>query len=411
MNGRGAARGLLAMLLFALSASLAPSAGGVGPAKRTVILLTMDGVRWDYPARQPLRSFARLAREGTRAERLIPPFPSLTFVSHATLATGCYADRHGIAANQFLDRTADRRFSDEKEAFWLLQPPLWAWANQHGRRSAVAAWPDSLGPWQGAAPDDSRAFGAGGGDEGTLTWIRDLLARPEASRPDLILAWTGGADSAGHDEGPDGPGVRNAMERADHLLGSLLTFLGAEGRASRTTLLVASDHGMAAVSRTMDLVPLVPKEGYYPFLAVSGPICNIYTRDGRQTQKVGVALKQAAPGVSVWPKAQIPAALHYGDSPRAGDFLLVAPPGTTFASYSRSRSNRMTGAPRGMHGYDPATCPEMAGVLYAWGAGVTPGRILPAVKAVDVAPTVCALLGLPLLPAADGKALALTGQR
>jgi len=413
VKGLNLKRSTLNLLLAALAALalLALPPGAAGPVQRTVILLTMDGVRWDYPSRQVLPNFERLAVEGARGERLVPPFPSLTFTSHATLATGCYADKHGIAANQFLDRAADRRFSDEKEAYWLLQPPLWAWAVQHGRRSAVAAWPCSQGPWQGVSPNDSRGFGAGGGDEATLAWVEELLKRPEGARPDLILAWTGGADAAGHDEGPDGAAVRRAMERADRLLGNLLTFLRAEGRASRTTLLLASDHGMAAVTRTLDVVPLVPKEGYYPFLALSGPLCNLYTRDSRQAETVARALKGAAPGVSVWSREQIPKALRYGSSRRSGDFLLAAAPGTTFASYGRSRSGRGDRTPRGMHGYDPAGCPEMAGIFYAWGAGVAPGRALPAVKAVDVAPTACALLGLPPLPAADGTPLALAGAR
>lgn len=401
----------LALTAWLLLLLLGVPPGAVGPVKRTVLLLTLDGVRWDYPGRQPLPHFARLAQQGAKAERLVPPFPSLTFVSHATLATGCHPDRHGIVANTFLDRETQRRFSDGKEAWWLREAPLWAWATRHGRRSAVAAWPTSQGDWQGSSARDGRPFGGGGGDEGTLAWIEELLGRPEASRPDLILAWMGGADSAGHREGPDGPAVRAAMERADRQVGRLLDFLQAGGRASRTTLLLASDHGMAAVTRTVDVVPLVPKQGYYPFLAISGPLCNVYTKEGRQTAEVARALRGAAPGVTVYPRAQVPASLRCADPARCGDFLLLAPPGTTFLSYGDSRSGHRDGGPRGMHGYDPAACSEMAGVFYAWGAGVAPGRALPPVKAVDVAPTACALIGLPPLPHADGKALVLSVAR
>lgn len=389
---------LLVSLLFAPPLALATF-----PSQRTVVILTVDGMRWDYPARQASPGFARLAREGARARHLVPPFPSLTFVSHATLATGCYPDKHGIVANVFLDPAADRRFSNEKEASWLLEPPLWAWATQHERTAAVASWPCSEGEWKGRRPRHYRPYGARGGDDATADWILQELRLPAGERPDLIMAWTGGPDHEGHEEGPGSVKVRAAMMRADRLLERILSFLKKEGKG--VTLIVASDHGMAEVARTIDLASRIPKKGYYPFLAFSGPLCNIYCKGAKQQAEVEQAIAGSGPGVKVWRKGQLPAALRYG-GPRAGDLVLLAPPGANFSGFS-SKGRHMNDAPRGMHGYDPAACPEMNGVLYAWGEGVTPGADLGVVRAVDVAPTACALLGLPPLPHADGKALPL----
>ena len=84
-----------------------PAAAGDAAVARqpTVVVLSWDGVRHDYPDRTTLPNLARIARDGARAERLVPPFPSSTFPSHVTLATGARVDRHGIVANAFRDRT------------------------------------------------------------------------------------------------------------------------------------------------------------------------------------------------------------------------------------------------------------------------------------------------------------------
>lgn len=422
---RGAEKGVnyyprtaLAVLLFGaltvLGAAPAKPTPAVPDAARTVILLTLDGVRWDAPDSPGLRTFARLEREGARARRLIPPFPSLTFTGHATLATGCSPDRHGIVANQFIDPATGERFSEARDASWLLEPPLWVWAEQHQRPAAVAAWPCSVGPWRGGdSPREYRPFGdrgPAGGDQATVDWILALLARPDATRPALIMAWTGGADHAGHEYGPDSEEHGQAMARADRLLARLLERLDQGPLARRVTLLVASDHGMAPVTRSIDVAALVPKRGYFPFVATSGPVCNVYCKGEKQAAEVGGALAGAAPGVKIFRRGEVPASLRFG-GPRAGDFLLLAPPGTTFVSYGQSKKGKGSAPPAGMHGYDPAACPEMAGVLYAWGAGVAPGKSLGEARAVDVAPTVCALLGLPPLPHADGRPLDLGGAR
>ncbi len=137
------------MIVLAVAAAPGPRPAPTAPA---VVLLTMDGVRWDYPQRDALPAFSSMAAAGWTAARLAPPFPSLTFPSHTTLATGVSPARHGIVANGFLDRASDRRFSDEREASWLEVPPLWVLAERAGLKAAVRSWPCSQGAWNGTSP-------------------------------------------------------------------------------------------------------------------------------------------------------------------------------------------------------------------------------------------------------------------
>jgi len=196
-GGRGLCSAVLALcVIFALSGAGPPPAVKVSPP--TVVLISMDGVRWDYPGKYHLPSFEAIAKEGCSARRLTPPFPSLTFPSHATLATGVNPSHHGIVANSFLDRVLDLRFSDEPEASWLKAPPLWVLCERAGMRAAVGGWCNSRGPWEGTSPAYFRPYEGGDHDRDTARWILDLLKRPASERPRLIMAWMRGADGPGH---------------------------------------------------------------------------------------------------------------------------------------------------------------------------------------------------------------------
>jgi len=72
---------LLGLLWLALSARGAPP---------LVVLVSLDGFRWDYleKYREEAPQLRRLAAEGVRAERLIPCFPTQTFPNHYSIATG-----------------------------------------------------------------------------------------------------------------------------------------------------------------------------------------------------------------------------------------------------------------------------------------------------------------------------------
>ena len=73
-------------------------------AKHYVVLVSLDGFRYDYARRYGAQNLLQLAARGATApEGMIPPFPSITFPSHYTTVTGLYAEHHGIVANVFYD--------------------------------------------------------------------------------------------------------------------------------------------------------------------------------------------------------------------------------------------------------------------------------------------------------------------
>jgi len=107
----------VALLLLLLPAAVAASPTPAGDP--IVIVLSWDGVRHDYLDRADFPALKRIEREGLRADRLIPVFPSSTFPNHVSMVTGTYADRHGIVGNRFLDPAYDwfgeRKADDESD--------------------------------------------------------------------------------------------------------------------------------------------------------------------------------------------------------------------------------------------------------------------------------------------------------
>jgi len=66
--------------------------GGVNSAEQQakpyLVLISIDGFRWDYMDRYPTPNMDRIAASGSKAERLLPVFPTLTFPNHFSIATG-----------------------------------------------------------------------------------------------------------------------------------------------------------------------------------------------------------------------------------------------------------------------------------------------------------------------------------
>lgn len=390
-----------ALVRLVLAAWLAAPPAFAAP---TVIVLSLDGVRADYPDRAPLPGFSRIAREGARAARLEPVFPPITFPAHVTLATGASVDRHGIVANDFRD--AERgRFRYENDPSWQQAEPIWVAAERQGVPSAVYFWVGSDGPWRGtAARYFERPFDDDVPEAKKVDRILAWLDLPPAERPRLVLSWWHGADRAGHRSGPDAPAVNAAMAEQDAQLVRLLAGLDARKAWADTTLLLVSDHGMAQVSEGIDLAASLAEQGIESETYPSGGIAAIHLADPAQRDAAKAAL-EAIPGVRAYASDALPAAWRYGPASRLGDFVAVTEPPRVFRGGTLQRVSAGVGLMNGAHGYDAAR-QDMAAVFYAMGRGVAPGLALGTVSSLDVAPTIARLLGIDPPAQSEGKPIA-----
>src|SRR5579864_2818563 len=76
-----------------------------------VVLVSLDGFRWDYAKRDGATHLLAIGRKGVWApEGMLPSYPSLTFPNHFTIVTGLYPEHHGLVANSFYDETKQARY-------------------------------------------------------------------------------------------------------------------------------------------------------------------------------------------------------------------------------------------------------------------------------------------------------------
>src|SRR5258705_5802373 len=245
---------IVAILLIALSAIAAAVQRGAvfSDLEATVILVSFDGFRWDYPTKAPTPNLRRLMARGVHAQNLIPSFPSKTFPNHYTIVTGLYPGHHGIVANNIFDPSTGRTFATNRRAevqdpMWWGGEPIWTLVERAGKSSAPLFWPGSEAPILGVRPRFWKPYDetlpAASRVSQALAWL-DL---PAAERPVFLSLYFEDTDAAGHQNGPDSPEVRAAIARDDGDVGSLVEGLTRRGILDGANIVIVSDHGLAPV--------------------------------------------------------------------------------------------------------------------------------------------------------------------
>ena len=79
--------------------------------KTVVLWISTDGCRGDYVDRDQTPFLKSLMDHGAYSKQLTPMFPSLTFPSHTTEATGVPAGQHGVTSNKFYTPTVGQGFT------------------------------------------------------------------------------------------------------------------------------------------------------------------------------------------------------------------------------------------------------------------------------------------------------------
>ena len=150
------------------SSPFATISNGTHPWRRTVILVSLDGVRADYLNRRLTPNLLDISEQGLRAEHMESVMPSLTFPNHWSIMTGLWPQHHGIIANdvrrrtmqlglraQFTDPLTGAEFVYTEAAkswapTWWGGEPIWSTVTKSGLKSAVMMWP---GPCVGQCAD------------------------------------------------------------------------------------------------------------------------------------------------------------------------------------------------------------------------------------------------------------------
>ena len=388
-------------LLFALC-------GGLLRSEPLVILVSIDGCRWDYPELHEAPFLKSLSREGARLTRLTPSYPTKTFPNHYTLVTGLRPESHGIIQNSFYDSEFDAWFGigkhpSAREGRWWGGEPIWLTAQRQGLRTACMFWPGTAADILGARPDKWFPFDSDLPNEERVRRVLEWTALSAAERPHFITLYFEAVDSAGHSFGPDAPQTRAALQGIDRALAGLRAGLKRQRVWESTHLIVTADHGMTysdpAWSIVLDdLIDLADVQVIF-----AGSIGGLHVKRGDADALV--ATLDAHPRLRAFRRDAVPERLHFSRSPRIPDIVLIPDLGWHIDTRSWLESNR--NVDYGDHGYDPSEA-DMGALFIARGPRIKPRLApLPAVDNIHVYQLLCDLLEIEPAPNEGDNRLAL----
>jgi len=378
-----------------------------GSAANTLVLVSIDGFRWDFLDRPQAQKMKTIAQQGTRVTRLRTVYPSKTFPGHLSIATGLHPTGHGVVDNYFCRSDRPDCYtmgSGRKDPDWLAGVPLWTLVEQQGGRASTFFWPESDAPFDNTLPTDCRTYDGRVPHTERVAQAVEWLSLPAGQRPDLVTLYFSAVDSAGHTFGPDAPETLAAIADIDDHIATLwqaIEALNVRGDAEINLLLV-SDHGMAEVDPDafIDTNTLPKPQG---FKRVNGSTrVTYYQRDpAADIEALETTLNERSAGRYWRVPADVLSDRHFDNHPAVGDLTIETSPPRVFR-----RGGGKDAELRGMHGY-PTSVQDMAAFLVAVGPAFKQGQVIPEAHQLDVYPVAAAVLDL-AVPAnieSDGGAL------
>lgn len=390
--------------------------------------------------------FSQVLERAAVFEDMYAVYPTLTYVCHASIMTGCWPDRHGVPHNQVLDpATGDR------EWYWgydsLRVPTIFDWARRAGRTCASVGWPvtaaaeaidvnvpevwvadpakmcDELMP---QALDDVYRRGCSPAGLALYERHKDLLvnnATPyldefdaacceevvEGFRPDVLLTHQAHLDHVRHSCGVDSPQVQDALRFHDSIIQRCLESMRRAGTLDDTVFVILGDHGHLRVDYKLCPNVLLAQAGLIDLDARGVPVAwRAYVQSGGISAQLfardATALKRARSALEpLVGRGLVTDVLTREEARRlhhaAGDFALMmeAAPNYAFGAECAGELVCASGSEDyryavSTHGHLPSRGPRPPFVVA--GPGVEPGRYAGA-RLVDEAPTLMRLVGIP----------------
>jgi predicted AlkP superfamily pyrophosphatase or phosphodiesterase len=264
------------------------------PARRTHLVIVVDGLRPDYVTPEVMPRLVRLGRRGVVFNAHHSVFPTVTRVNAAAIATGAYPEAHGLLGNivyvpaanaiRGLD-TASRANLEaiaQSDGRLLTARSLGEILHQARKKVLVVGSGSS-----GSALLLNHTVGNGAIVHHEYTRPPELAARvletlgppparamPNAAqnrravdayltlgleqiRPDVTLMWISDPDTTAHTRGMGAGPTRDALTLVDTEIGRIEDTLKAKGLLDRTNLVITSDHGFSTHTGTFGLAALV----------------------------------------------------------------------------------------------------------------------------------------------------------
>jgi hypothetical protein len=411
----------------------APPVADAAGRPALLVLISVAGLTPDrYLDGDTMPVLAALARVGAAAEEVEPVAPAAVYPAHATLVTGVAPADHGVAADQLIgDRGV--RLAPPAHASQLRAAALWQRVAEAGGAVASFDWPTTTGATIASLLPDVMPLRAGEhwttlAANASTDWIAERVRAappavntPGAARdallvelacaafaqsPRLVLLRLRGPERALVEGGPRDPAAASAFAAADAELERLLDCAARAGVLPQAAFVVAGDRALEAVHTVVrpnvwlrEGGWITPQGRWTALVRSNGGSAFVYANEARTALQVRQRLEAAAQDTGVFRIVSADEMIARGADPDAW-FGLQAEPGFVFENEAAGAALGPAGA-RAAGGWLAGRAPPATG-LVACGRGVRRGVVVPRMRQLDVAPTLAALLGVPL-EGADGR--------
>jgi predicted AlkP superfamily pyrophosphatase or phosphodiesterase len=382
----------------------------VNEFKPTVILISIDGMRADYPELHGPPTLNRLAAEGVRARWMLPSYPTKTFPNHYTVATGLYPDNHGLIENNMYDAERNKVFSlSDRSAVqdpaWWGGEPIWVTAAKAGQVAGAYFFPGTETMIQGIAPKYWKNYDGKVLNDQRVDTVLSWFSLPAAERPTIITMYFSDVDDAGHAHGPESAETRAAVLKVDANIERLANGLKSVGADRSTNLIIVSDHGMAPFKMRDAIVldKMFDTDDAERIFWV-GEFTQIFPKPGREETIYEAIKAKLSPNARIYRKGEFPSKFRFGKAKRIAPLVVVPEPGTIITNkerYARAEKEGSLDKQRGGHGYDNHH-PLMRATFIAHGPAFKRALVADPFPNVDVYGLMCRILNLKPAPN-DGK--------
>jgi len=378
-----------------------------GKDRPHVILVSLDGFRWDYVERFKPPNLMTFIENGTKAESLIPSYPSKTFPNHYTIATGMYPDHHGILVNSFyhIGKDAIYQIRDRdkvRDGTYYGGTPIWNLAKQAGMITASFFFVGSEALIGGQQPDYYRYYNGRVPNEERIDQAIQWINYPEETRPRFTALYFSDMDNIGHQYGPDEDDkLEERLMQLDKELGVL--FDGVRSSGVAVNIIIVSDHGMKNV-HVDGYIPVEKIKNTTQYRTVNnGVMVSIHPHDLSDADAIYDSLVAKAQNYTVYKTVDVPFFEIKPESKNWGPIQVLPDSGYYFNELNRIGLSKSSGRTIfGHHGFDTADR-DMHGILYVNGPDIKSGFVHPSVKNIHIYPLICEILGLDIPEEVDGE--------
>ncbi|CAM1326004.1 ENPP4 (predicted) [Pycnogonum litorale] len=370
-----------------------------------LLLVLFDGFGHEL-FQQHYRNFGNLTKlyESSAKTRdgMVPVFPTVTYSSLTSIATGLYTETHGIMWND-MDPKPDeihkvplfRLFSpsDDDETWWDngINLPIWT-LNELADTSRFSGSMMYTGAGASYRKHRIKYYKH---QNGSTDWnlkvdtVMDWFTDKEGPA-NCVFLYFDSPDETQHRYGPNSEEVVNEIVKIDETVGYLMHKIKVNGLQNKLNLIFVSDHGDSEIraENIIELNKFVKPDAYN--YTGGGTVWNIEPLPNQFDYVYSTLLNGSRYlNFTVWKKEDFPVSAHYKNNRRVAPIILVSDPG--YVTYRYKFPN--VSAVRGTHGYNN-TFSTMRSIFFAQGPAFNSSATIDSFHSVDLFPLMCSILEL-----------------